>query len=156
MCIRDSISGPNAICPGESINLAANSGDAVSYAWTATGGTLSNPSGQNTNYTMMIPGVYTITVVTTNSEGCTASNSTNVIVNETPVISATNIINTSCGDANGQIITTVSGGSAPFTYAWNTGDTTPNLSGLPAGIYCVTVTNAESVSYTHLTLPTKA
>ena len=83
------ISGPNTICPGESITLSANSADAASFSWTATGGTLGSPNAQNTSYTMMIPGTYTITVNTTNTQGCMASASTTVTVNPAPIVDGT-------------------------------------------------------------------
>lgn len=48
----------------------------------------------------------------------------------------------SCAIPNGQMTATISGGTAPFTYLWNTGATTSSLSGLSAGTYDVTVTDA--------------
>ncbi len=49
--------------------------------------------------------------------------------------------NISChGSSNGAINTYIMGGSAPFTFIWNTGATSKNLSNLSAGHYTVTVT----------------
>ena len=42
---------------------------------------------------------------------------------------------------NGSIETEVTGGTAPYNFNWSTGDTTQNLSGLPAGTYNVVVTD---------------
>ncbi len=47
------------------------------------------------------------------------------------------------GDANGSISTTVSGGTAPYSYVWNSGDTTANVNGLPAGAYLLCVFDAN-------------
>ncbi len=46
------------------------------------------------------------------------------------------------GNATGYIDLTVSGGEAPYTYAWNNSVTTQDISGLIAGTYGVTVTDA--------------
>ena len=42
------------------------------------------------------------------------------------------------GNANGSAIATASGGSAPYTYSWSTGDATASVSNLVAGTYTVT------------------
>ncbi len=46
-----------------------------------------------------------------------------------------------CGQTNGSIITTVTGGAAPYTYNWNTGDTTIYLAGFQTGDYILTITD---------------
>ncbi|MBI1227143.1 MAG: T9SS type B sorting domain-containing protein [Bacteroidetes bacterium] len=56
--------------------------------------------------------------------------------------------NASCGLANGSIDQTVTQGTPPFTFAWNTGADTEDLSGLLPGIYNVTVTDAEGCTST--------
>lgn len=54
-------------------------------------------------------------------------------------ISGTNV---NCqGGSTGTVSTSVSGGSGNYSYAWNNGETTPNLSGLSAGVYFVNVTD---------------
>ena len=134
------ISGPGSICPGESITLTANSAGATTYAWSTTGGNLGNPSAQNTTYTMMAPGTYTISVIATNAEGCAATASTTITVNSNPNVSGT-VTNAACGDDNGAINLSASGGNAPYVYDWSTGDATANIDKLGAGQYCVTVTD---------------
>ncbi len=41
----------------------------------------------------------------------------------------------------GAILLSVSGGIGPYTYAWDNGATSQNLTGLSAGVYCVSVTD---------------
>jgi len=50
------------------------------------------------------------------------------------------------GMQDGNILSTVSGGTAPYTYRWTNGATTANLTGVPAGYYGVTVTDVNGLS----------
>lgn len=50
------------------------------------------------------------------------------------------------GESDGSILLHLSGGSPPFSFTWSTGDTTRDLTGIPAGIYSVAV--ADIISQT--------
>lgn len=50
------------------------------------------------------------------------------------------------GQANGQILVMPQGGVPPYSYLWDTGDTTALLEMLPAGIYELTCTDAHGCS----------
>jgi hypothetical protein len=52
------------------------------------------------------------------------------------------------GNHNGSINLTVSDGATPYSFIWNNGAITDDLSNLPAGTYTVTVTDAAGQSYT--------
>lgn len=56
--------------------------------------------------------------------------------------------NAACGASNGGVSVSVLGGNAPFNFLWNTGATTPSVTGLAAGTYRVTVTDASGCSNT--------
>ena len=43
------------------------------------------------------------------------------------------------GESTGSIDLSVSGGIAPYTYLWSTGEVTQDINGIPAGIYDVDV-----------------
>ncbi len=52
--------------------------------------------------------------------------------------------NGTCANGNkGAINSTVSGGNAPYTYAWSNGESTANLSGIPTGNYKLVVIDAK-------------
>jgi len=85
-------------------------------------------------------GVYSVTA--TDANDCTATAS--VIINAPPDISVniTTTESTVCeGENTGSAIAVVSGGTPPFSYLWNTGATTAEITGLGPGTYTVTVTD---------------
>ncbi len=49
-----------------------------------------------------------------------------------------------CGhDGNGSVISHITGGTAPYSYLWSSGDTTQHISGKPAGEYAVLINDAS-------------
>ncbi len=58
----------------------------------------------------------------------------------------------SLGQNGGQVSLDVQGGTAPFTFAWNNGATTQNLTGLASGYYEATVTDANGCEATVFTV----
>jgi hypothetical protein len=57
----------------------------------------------------------------------------------------------SCANNNGAASVTVTGGTAPYTYRWSNTRTTASITGLSAGSYTVTVTDASGCSNTATT-----
>ncbi|HEX5003195.1 MAG TPA: kelch repeat-containing protein [Bacteroidia bacterium] len=116
----------------------------ATYLW-SSGDTTVTSSG-------LCSGTYTVTV--TDSTGC--SNSTTVTVTSPAAISgsATVIPPTCFGDADGSACFLPSGGQPPYVaYQWAIGDTTACISGVPAGLYAVTVTDsAGCTSITNVTI----
>ena len=138
-------------CPGGSdgaINASVSGGTpGYTYSWTASaGGTI--PSGQATNMNLnnLIAGTYNLTV--TDSKGCTATNS--IIITQPAAITITpTVTNVSCrGASTGAIALTIAGGTTPYTYLWNDGNTSQNRTGLAAGTFSVTVTDANNCTRT--------
>ncbi|MBK6765713.1 MAG: hypothetical protein IPG71_05080 [bacterium] len=79
------VAAPDSVGTGESTTLFVSAydpnGDAMTYQWSATSGTLSNPTAAVTNYTPPSGiGLYTITVTVTDADGST-SGTVNVGVN---------------------------------------------------------------------------
>lgn len=72
-------------------------------------------------------------------------------IDENNTLAATfNCVNVTChGSTNGTIFTTVSGGTAPFTFSWSNNKTTQNINLLAAGVYTLTITDSGNCSKTN-------
>ena len=89
------------------------------------------------------PGMYTLTV--TDDNGCPATLMFTITEPDSLTVSTGSLTDVSCfGGSDGAVSVSVSGGSPPYSYLWNTGDVTPGLSNLMAGAYQVTVTDANA------------
>ncbi|MBA4241337.1 MAG: hypothetical protein C0448_11460 [Sphingobacteriaceae bacterium] len=86
-------------------------------------------------------GSYTVTVTDANS--CITT-STVLISQPSPLTATTVVNNVLCnGGATGAINLTVSGGAIPYNFNWGGGITTEDRTGLPAGVYTCTITDAN-------------
>ena len=116
---------------GSATATATSGTSPYTYAWSngSTGAMLSNLSS----------GAYTVTV--TDAAGCSATSTATVDNSSNNSASATST-NTSCGEDNGAAMASATGGTAPYTYAWSNGSTSAAITGLAAGTYTVTITDA--------------
>ncbi|HXB12369.1 MAG TPA: PKD domain-containing protein [Bacteroidia bacterium] len=119
------------------------------YAWAPVGGT-------NATATGLSAATYTVTV--TDANGCTQTATAVVAASSTltTIITATNVL---CGGGNTGTATAVpNGGTTPYTYLWTpVGQTNQTATGLTAGSYTLTVTDAIGCTATAsvtLTQPT--
>ncbi len=110
-----------------------------------------NPSVAGTNtITGLAPGLYSVTV----TKGvCTVIESISITEPDAIVITGT-VTNVSCyGEDNGSIdITVTGGGGAPgaYTYYWDNGASTEDITGLFAGTYVVDVINDPGCTGTNI------
>jgi gliding motility-associated-like protein len=86
-------------------------------------------------------GNYTVNIIDAN--GCTDTISTTITQPQPIVIQGTVTPILCFGQGAGAISTTTSGGVPPFTYLWSNSNPTPNITGVPAGPYTLTVTDAN-------------
>ncbi len=74
---------------------------------------------------------------------------TNVIIVEPdPILTNVEIIPETCQNLNGVIAVQPFGGEGPYEYTWNTGDSTWLIGNLSAGMYTVSITDANACSMT--------
>ncbi|MCB0482318.1 MAG: lamin tail domain-containing protein [Flavobacteriales bacterium] len=106
----------------------------VTYAW-SNGATTAAITGVGT-------GTYSVTI--TDANGCT-SNSSKTISQPTVLVATASVDSSvSCfGLSDGRSTVLASGGSTPYTYSWSNSATTTTASGLAAGTYSVSVTDAK-------------
>ncbi|WP_417872061.1 hypothetical protein, partial [Winogradskyella sp.] len=146
--IKVSVTNVNNIeCSGEAtgdISISVNGGtQPYTYAW--------NNSATSQNLTDVIAGTYSVTI--TDANGCSASISATITEPSSPLninISKADA-NTAHNCSNGEATVYVSGGTAPYTYAWSASannQTTSTASNLPVGSHSVIVTDANGCELT--------
>ncbi|MEL7534302.1 MAG: PKD domain-containing protein, partial [Bacteroidota bacterium] len=86
----------------------------------------------------LAPGPYTVTVTDANGLTATAT----FLVTAVDLLLNVNQYPATCDSTNGALALSASGGTAPYTYQWNTGATTDSISGLASGGYSVIVADA--------------
>ncbi|MFN8310592.1 MAG: choice-of-anchor L domain-containing protein, partial [Chitinophagales bacterium] len=122
-----------------SITLSVSGGTAP-YTYNWGGGIIT------ANRTGLAAGSYTVTV--TDFRSCTASKT--ITITEPAVLTASAVkSNVSCNGGNdGSITLTVAGGTTNYSFNWGAGVVTQDRTGLTAGTYTVTVTDAKGCTVT--------
>lgn len=132
----------NGDCTGTGVSAPTGGDGNYSYQWDAAAGNQTTSTAFN-----LCPGSYDVTV--TDGNGCTDTD--NITVNEPTALTATTAsADASCnGVCDGTGTAFPSGGVAPYTYIWDdpAAQTTQQATGLCAGQYNVTVTDANGCSF---------
>ena len=140
------VNPPQIIISTSVVAPACGGGATGSATVSATGGrppyTFKWSNGQTgATVTGLSVGDYFVTVM--DAGGCNRTARVVVPSNAGFTIGITST-NPTCGATNGTATASVtSGGRAPFAFKWSTGATTANISGIGAGTYTVTVTDAN-------------
>ena len=140
------ITQPAALAISPAITHVACFGQTTgAIALTVSGGTGAytyNWGGVATqNRTGLSAGTYRVTV--TDSNGCSLSASAVVTQSQQITTSISSITNANCyGATNGGINIHINGGTPSFTYLWSNGSTSQSLSGVAAGTYHLSVSDA--------------
>ena len=138
--VSSTTSANDARCFGDSTGTASAFGaggvPGYTYLWSngGTGSTVANlPAG-------------TYSVVVTDSNGCTHTDSATVAEPQ-PLVLSSVIVSPSCnGNSDGSITMVPTGGTPGYSYLWNTGATSQGLSNLPAGSYTCFVNDSLGCS----------
>ena len=131
-----------SICDGGAVTFTANAVGNPSYLW--------SPGGAGTRVlTVNPPSSTSYTVLITNSDGCTVTDTVNVTVNPNPAAQG-NGTNVSCfGLYDGTVSAQGSLGTPPYTYWWSGGGgSSSTVSALGAGNYSVQVTDVNGCTAT--------
>lgn len=118
-----------------SVDITVTGGTtAYTYSW-SNGATTEDIS-------TLTAGIYTVTV--TDFNACVESMTFEVAQPAAPLEVLTSINDVDCNGANtGYIESSVTGGTVPYTYAWSNGESTADIYNLTAGVYTLTVTDAQ-------------
>jgi gliding motility-associated-like protein len=135
--VQSTCGNPN----GQASVVASGGTPGYNYSWAPSGGTGATATG-------LLAGGYTVTV--TDANGCVSTASVNVPNAGSPTAVITASTNVLCfGGNNGDATVTPSGGTLPYTYSWSPiGGTGATGTGLTAGTYTVTVTDANGCTAT--------
>jgi|GEM_PF-1277031 len=136
-------------CEGDTIQLTGAPDSMAIYAWTGPNGFTSDQQSPTLAATLLAAGTYTLTVTDTN--GCTGQDTTDVVVNATPVATASN----GGPYCEGETIQLTGGPDGMTTYAWTgpngftSSEQSPAIASATtaeAGVYTLTVTDANGCS----------
>ncbi|MNV13318.1 hypothetical protein D3C71_1039530 [compost metagenome] len=145
--IQLSINGVSPSCAGISTGsatvLVAGGIAPYQYSWSPSGGSAATA-------TNLAPGVYTVTVTDQN----TCSQNIQVTITESsPLNPNLNSTDIDCSSPIlGSATSSTAGGTAPYTYQWSNGGSTPIISNLTPGNYSVVITDANGCQATGSTV----
>ncbi|MEX2589727.1 MAG: T9SS type A sorting domain-containing protein [Chitinophagales bacterium] len=137
--------GSPSVTLDDSGEVSCNGGNDGYVSVVVTGGTppytYTWSSGGNTaTETGLSAGTYDLTVEDAN--GCSETFSETIAEPTALSVNIASVTDLGCASVNdGAVDINVSGGTSPYTFAWDNGDNTEDISGLAAGTYEVTVTD---------------
>jgi len=125
-----------------SINIEVSGGTGpYTYLW--------NNSKTTANLLDAYAGAYTLTVM--DAKGCVKRKAFQIVEDTDLKVSLTPNFLECHQEGQGEIVSLVSGGLAPYTYTWSNGATTSNISEIHSGSYSLNVVDANGCSATATT-----
>ena len=146
--ITSSFSVTNVDCNGNATGAAtvtpSGGTSPYNYQWDSNAGGSTSPSVSGLH-----AGNYTVTI--TDAHSCTHENTVTISEPAALTVDSVQLINPSCnGYSDGQIIIhNTHGGTSPYNYAWNVPGTSSTQTGLQAGDYFATITDANGCTLTN-------
>ncbi|MCF8374455.1 MAG: gliding motility-associated C-terminal domain-containing protein, partial [Bacteroidales bacterium] len=122
------------------VNLTVNGGTSpFDFTWS---------NGQSTeDISTLIADSYAVTIVDAN--GCATQDTTIITEPAQPINAVLQGTDVNCtGGTDGSIVTTVTGGTAPYSFLWSNTSTLQNLTNLESGTYILTITDDNLCLFT--------
>ncbi len=137
-------SGPETTIASSNPSCMGNNGTATVTASGGAGGyTYLWSDGQSSaTANGLSAGMYMVTV--SDQNGCQAVDNVNLIDELGPMAQCSVVQQSTCGNADGELTVSPSGGTPPYSYMWSDGQTTQTASNLSQGMYSVTVSDANA------------
>ena len=136
----------NVSCPngtnGTATVTATGGLPPYTYTWATT------PTQYTSTATNLPAGTRNVIVVDAN--GCSISRTVTITQPTGFGLSVQYQLPSCSNSTNGSISATVSGGTPPYNYSWNTGATTANISNLAGGSYTLYITDANGCSRSYV------
>lgn len=129
------LTATNANCTNGTATVTNPAGGVPPYTFAWSNGATSS------SITNLMARLYRVTV--TDAQGCFLEKSINV-QQSVAITGNSTITNATCLQNDGSIIAFGGGGQPPYSYSWNNGQQTQTITGLTAGIYTVTITDANN------------
>jgi gliding motility-associated-like protein len=121
-------------CNGQAVVIPNGGTTPFSYLWTPGNITTASASALCAN---------TYTIIVTDANGCSASD-TAIVTQPSAMVLNANATPSNCGQNNGTATINVQGGNPGYTYVWApSGGTGSSATGLNGGTYTITVTDAN-------------
>ncbi|MDR3218802.1 MAG: hypothetical protein LBU22_07445 [Dysgonamonadaceae bacterium] len=129
----------HVVC-GQTADIATEvSGGTAPYAYQWSNG------DETPGLSEMYPGIYMVFV--SDTRGCTATTIAKIISPSDLTLVGEASDPLCYQGSNGNVVTAVSGGTAPYSYRWSNGSTDKDLKNVGAGTYTVVVTDQDGCSF---------
>ena len=130
--------GPSATITTENPGCTATNNGNIALSVTGSGNTYQWSNGSTTqNQSSLSPGTYVVRI-NNSTTGCSSVYAATLMLKNQIMLTGNVSDNFSCASAyNGAVSVVATGGTGAYTYAWSTGGTTANITGIGPGTYSI-------------------